>query len=247
MSRSLHWLARFLLCASFSLVSFVLGLWIATLAGVGEGQGLAAGAIVLFNGLLGAVIGLAVALLLLRTLNARLLRAVLLVVLPVGVLIAVLILAGILRSRSEMQAHLAEAYTRLPAFRLALAPAPPWRGEPVQRFSADWGRRTIDISVNGRECSFSLSGAQAVQLLTALRNTEGVLYRQPRACDAYPGPGEYHISFTIPEAMPPDSVGDLAPSADCLRAYPALGEPRSAAAALLASVAPGADCRVADQ
>ncbi|GAB5450595.1 MAG: hypothetical protein Hals2KO_09230 [Halioglobus sp.] len=243
----MHWLARLLLCASFSLISFVVGLWIASLAGVGEGQGLAAGAIVLFNGLLGAVVGLAVALLLIRTLNARRLRTLLLVVLPIGVLIAVLVLAGILRSRSQMQAHLAEAYTRLPAFRLALAPAPPWRRQSVERFRADWARRTFDISVNGRECSFSLSGAQAVELLTALRNAEGVLYRQPGACDAYPGPGEYHISFTIPEAKPPDSVGDLAPSADCLRAYPALDEPRSAAAALLASVAPNADCRVADQ
>jgi hypothetical protein len=240
-------LTGFLLALSLALLGFPAGVWLAGLAGAGQGQGLAAGAIVIFWGLCGAVAGGVGGLLLWRWVSSRTLRRLLLVAGPPALLIAVLLVAGVFRSRSDMRAHLQEAYERLPAFRLELIPGPAAGARPLDQFTADWEERSFSYTAGGQRCSAPLNGAQAVQLLTALRNAEGVLYRDPAPCPATAEAPVYRLRFTIREAKPPETVGNIALTPTCLSTLPALGEPHSAAEALLAAAGDRADCRGVDQ
>lgn len=247
MGAKARFLTGFLLTLSLALVGFPVGVWLAGLAGAGQGQGLASGAIVVFWGLCGSVACAIGGLLLWRRVTVRTLRRLLLVAGPPGLLIAVLLVAGIFRSRSEMQAHLADAYERLPLFRFVLAPGPPVGGRPVTEFTADWEERRVTYTQGGQLCSVALEGAQAVKLLTALRNAEGVLYRNPAPCPAMAEAPRYRLRFTIREALPPATAGDVALTPACLRDLPALGGPYLAAEALLARSGSRADCRSVDQ
>jgi hypothetical protein len=109
------------------------------------------------------------------------------------------------------------------------------------------GERSFSYTAGGQRCSAPLDGAQAVELLTALRNAEGVLYRNPAPCPATAEAPVYRLRFTIREAKPPETVGNIALTPTCLSALPALGEPHSAAEALLAAAGDRADCRGVDQ
>ena len=75
----------------------------------------------------------------------------------------------------------------------------------------------------------------AVKMLGALRDVEGLLYKTPDPCGDAAGPTDYELTFFIDEVMPPDSKGDLAISASCLSRFPALAGPREAAVALFES------------
>lgn len=233
----MRWLQLLTVCVSLAAVGLLLGLWLAAQMGAGEGQGLAGGAIVLFWGLVGALLGLATGVGLFRSLTVGSRRVLLLLVAPAGILIVGLVVAGLLRSRADMRAHLEEAYERLPPFRIALSPGPEYRGGKTAAFTAEWPKRSVSFQAGERQCTGELTAPDAVKVLTALRNAEGVLYREDAPCGNGEGEGVAgtRLSFVITEARPPMTEADLRLNDSCLREYPALGEPSAALEKLLAS------------
>jgi hypothetical protein len=140
------------------------------------------------------------------------------------------LITAYLTARVESDAHLRQAYARLPAFRMTLAHAAP--APAFSRFEADWGERRYRMDGRQGACAAPLSGEQAVTLLSALRETEGVLLKDPSPCAGTPGAVLHELTFFVPETLPPDSQGELMITAACLDAHPALRAPLEAVARL---------------
>jgi len=218
---------------SLALCGFATAAWLASIGGAGKGQGLAGGAIVLGYGVLGAIAGVLLVPLLYQRLAKRFpLRVLIICGLPAS-LVLVTLLGGWLVARQQSQAHLEQAYARLPAFRLKIERGPASRETGFQRFEADWGTQTYTVSVADRQCQGSLSGKDAVALLTALRTAESVLYKNAKPCLDGADETLQHLHFLIPEARPPETRHDVRISAACLRQYPALGSPHTAASSFI--------------
>ncbi len=211
---------------SLMICGLVVGTWVGGRVFVPPGSGLAGPAIALGYGLLGAGIsGLAAFVLSIYLSPGRLLG----IVLPVGVVgavLAVLLGNAHLASRSESAAFLEKAYTELNAFRVTLVDA----GAPFQRLEADWNSRRYTAVANGKTCSATLSGKEAVALLSALRSVGGVVLKDAYPCAGTPGAAEREIEWYIPEHLPPDTAGKLAITDACASRFPELNEPFDAAA-----------------
>jgi len=218
---------------SLALCGFATAAWLASISGAAKGQGLAGGAIILGYGVLGAIAGVLLVPLIYQRLAKRFpLRVLIICGLPAS-LVLVALLGGWLVARQKTQAHLEQAYTRLPAFRLEIERGPASRETDFQRFEADWGAQTYTVSVEGRQCQGSLSGEEAVALLTALRTAESVLYKNATPCLDSADEALQHLHFLIPEAMPPETRHAVSITADCLQQYPALASPHSAVSSFI--------------
>jgi len=221
------------LAFTLACVGFVCAAHIASSAGVAEGQGLASGAIVLGYALLGALGGLLAGWALLRLLPAGPRRWLTLASVPVAVAMAVLIAMGWLHYRAEMDRHLQQAYADMPHFQLELQPGPAVGGVSPQRLVADSGERWLEVSSDGRACRAALSGEQTMLLLSALREAELVVHREPEVCKGSQGPVVRHLVFVIQEATAPTTQVNLRITADCLASNPALDAPARAAAGVV--------------
>jgi phage shock protein PspC (stress-responsive transcriptional regulator) len=210
---------------------FTLAGYIAGRCCVPPGSGLAGPAIVVGWAALGALAALVAGIVLAVWLPPTGLRIAAVVAGLAGLLVYGSLGYALLVSRVETRAQLEEAYTRLPAFRVVLTAGP---GAPAafERFSADWSRRRFSAEKAGGACEGTLSGEQAVELLTALRAAEGVLYRTPDACADRGGPIHHVLRATIPSPLPPDTEIDQGLTGSCLSAYPDLAAPFAAAARL---------------
>ena len=207
---------------------------IASDAGVAEGQGLAGGAIILGYALLGALGGLLVGWVLLHLLPAGPRRWLTLASVPVAAVLVVLIAMGWLHSRAEMDRHLQQAYADMPHFRLELQPGPAVGGVSPQRLLADSGAGWLEVTTGERVCRTALAGKQAMLLLSALREAELVVYREPEVCKGSQDPITKRLVFDITEALPPATQVDVQITADCLASNPALDAPARTAAAVVA-------------
>lgn len=231
MNRTARVLLRLLLSLGLAGCGFALAGYVAGRCCVPPGSGLAGPAIVVGWAALGAVAALVAGIFLSVRLSPKALRRVAAVAGLAGLLVYGSLGYALLVSRVETRAQLEEAYTRLPAFRVALTAGP---GAPpaFERFSADWSRRRFSAEKAGGACEGTLSGEQAVELLTALRAAEGVLYRTPDACADPGGPIHHVLRATIPSPLPPDTEIDQGLTGSCLSAYPDLAAPFAAAARL---------------
>lgn len=213
---------------------FLLAGRIASEAGVAEGQGLAGGAIILGYALPGALGGLLLGWVLLRRLPAGARRWLTLACVLVAAVMIVLIIMGWLHFRAEMDKHLQQAYADMPHFRLELQPGPAVGGVRPQRLAADSGAGWLEVSTGERVCRTALAGNQAMLLLSALREAELVVYREPEVCTDSQGPIIQRLVFDIAEALPPATQVDVQITADCRARNPALDAPARAAAGVVA-------------
>ncbi|HBO14662.1 MAG TPA: hypothetical protein DD491_17905 [Halieaceae bacterium] len=211
---------------------FALAGYIAGRCCVPPGSGLAGPAIVVGWAALGALAALVGGIVLAAWLPPTGLRIAAVVAGLAGLLVYGSLGYALLVSRAETRAQLEAAYARLPAFRVALT-AGPDATAAFERFSADWSRRRFAAAKAGGACEGTLSGEQAVALLTALRAAEGVLLGTPEACAGLGGPVHHVLRASIPSPTPPDTEIDRALSGSCLSAYPDLAEPFAAAERLL--------------
>ncbi len=218
---------------SLALCGFGAVAWLASRAGVAEGQGLAGSAIILGYGLLGAIGGLSLVPLLRRSLQGQALNRLLVICgLPATVLLGTLIAAWLM-SREATQAHLEQAYANLPPFRLTLERGPADGDAGFERFEADWGAASYRVLYEGRHCQGRLTGPDAVALLTALREAEGVLYKDAAPCGGSAGEAVLQMTFLIAEKLPPETRHEVTITGACLKQYPALGSPYNASTAFI--------------
>jgi len=201
-----------LLLPASTLLAFAAGGTLARLAGAGDGAGLAAAAIVGGYGLLAGVAGLLAGLLFTLWLPPVALRRVALVSLPPAVLLLGWLTAAYLAARDETRRQLAAAYDVLPPFELRLRQLDAAAPRTVEVDGA--GRRLTLLDASGR-CDEDLAGEERVRLLTALRDVEGALWRQPDLCADVAAPASYELSFHIDEAKPPDTVVELSLTRHC--------------------------------
>jgi len=211
---------------------FALAGYIAGRCCVPPGSGLAGPAIVVGWAALGALAALVAGIVLAVCLPPTGLRSAAVVAGLAGLLVYGSLGYALVVSRVETREQLEAAYARLPAFRVALT-AGPGATAAFERFSADWSQRRFAVAKAGGACEGTLSGAQAVDLLTALRAAEGVLFRTPDACTGLSGPVHHVLRVSIPSPTPPDTEIDRALTGACLATYPDLAEPHRAAARLV--------------
>jgi hypothetical protein len=212
------------------------GAWTGGRYFVAPGSGLAGPAIVLGSGVIGAGIAGLLGLGLVFMLPPKWLLGAAVPVVIAGTAIAALIGKAYLDSRAQQDAHLQEAYAKMNKFKVTLVHAAGAADAPFHTMQADWGARSYTVTTGGtnpRTCTARLSGKEAVALLTALRNVEGLVLKYPDLCAAIAGPTLYELDFFIPEHKPPDSQGKLAITAACARQYPALSAPFEQAAKIV--------------
>ncbi|MEN3974428.1 hypothetical protein [Emcibacter sp. SYSU 3D8] len=194
---------------------------------VPPGSGLAGPAIALGYGLLGAAVAGVAGGLLAYFLPPKWLLGAALPVSVAGLLIGIKLTDIYLDSARAGQAHLEQAYNDLNKFRFVLVHHEP--GAPFQRLEADWGQRRYVVVSEGRQCAGPLSGKEAVALLGALREVEGLVYRTPDPCAGSTGSVERELDWFIPEHLPPDTQGKHAITASCAALHPELEKPFEAA------------------
>lgn len=209
---------------------------------VSPDSGLAGPAIVagygILGGLLGALAGAALAIVLApRTLGIATILAG-----TGGLLVYGALFSGYLVARSETAAHLQQAYERLPKLRMTLTRRQDIDPDDFLSFSADWQARQYVVSRHGRSCTAQLTGAEAVELLSALREVELVMHQDPFPCAGTLGRVVQELEFYIPSPTPPDSSSKLAITAACLERYPNLDGPLAAAQRLHRDHGWPADC-----
>lgn len=211
-----------LFTASSTLGCFAAGTWVGARFLVPPGSGLAGSAIAVGYGLAGALAGGAAAALLAYRLPLRWVRWLTVPSAAIGFLVLLAAARIYLRSKAEQQAQLEEAYAKLPPFRLELTRASALAPASFSKLAFDSEAAAFHATATaGTACSGPLSGADNVAVLTALRNVEGLLLKEPRPC-ADGGEVAYRIAFRIEEARPPDSQGELAATSACLTAHAAL-------------------------
>lgn len=215
------------LAIGLGLCCLLLGMFVAGRCCVPPGSGLAGPGIVVGYGVLAGIAGAIAGGVLGFVLPPRRLAFAAALTGIAGGAVLVLLAITVVKGRAQTEAHLQEAYHRLPAFTLEIAvpaDAPPARFE---RFVADWGNREAVVYGDERSagCRASLSGPEAVALLGALREAEGVLYANPDVCAGFAESPLFTLAFFIPEALPPDTRGKVAPGPGCLARWPALATP----------------------
>ena len=220
---------RLAVAMCLALTGFAAGLFIASWAGAGQGQGLAGGAIVLGYGLVGALLAAAVTWLL----PDQWLTPALKILIVPAVIVAVTILLGYWYSSQQTNKHLQQAYENLPPFTLALEPGPVFEREQIIRFEADGSTREVRFSTPQRTCSGAFSGEHAVEFLTALRSAESVTYRNPKPCADAADANSWTLAFTIKESTAGETHADTRINSACLQRFPALAAPREAVSRLL--------------
>lgn len=215
-----------LLVVGMALCSLVAGMLIGSRF-VPPGSGLAGPAIAAGYGMVAALLGGSVAVLMAARLSRPWLIRTTIPVAILGGLCLALLTWSYLQSKAEQQAHLAEAYRRLPAFRLRIANSSAHRDGFIA-FSADWAERFHAVKMDSRECADELTGPDAVRLLGALRELGGVMLRHGTPCEGLGSEPLYEIEWRIDETRSPESIGRLSVNALCLERHPALGAPRAA-------------------
>ncbi|MEM9385529.1 MAG: hypothetical protein AAGA68_10745 [Pseudomonadota bacterium] len=210
-----------------SLLAGLLGIVIAGRCCVPAGSGLAGPGIVVGYGLLAALLGAGLGILLAIRLGPRALLILSGVAGVGGTIVAVLLGLAVAESARKSADALEEAYARLPPFELVLDLTD---ADPFARFEADWAKReTVVVDAKGRTCRRALNGREAVPLLESLRAVEGVLLQAADPCAGKAGAPVQSLRFLVQEGRPPNTSGELAISDACLAATPALGKPVEAA------------------
>lgn len=215
------------LTVGLGLCCALLGMFVAGRCCVPSGSGLAGPGIVVGYGALAGIVGGIVGAVLALVLPPRRLAPAAAVTGIAGGVVLVLLTIAVWRGSAQTEAHLEEAYDRLPAFTLEITMPPGAPAARFERFVADWGGREAVVEGDGLSspCRAPLTGREAVALLGALREAEGVLYANPDACAGFEEPPLFTLSFVIPEARPPDTRGEVAPGPGCLARWPALAAP----------------------
>ena len=108
------------LTLAFAITFFMLGAFLAGKLGVAEGQGLAGGAIVLGYGLVAGIIGLILGVVLSRYLSAQWLVRLSIVFGLIATVLFWRIFTAISDSRSQLKAHLEQAYDNFPKFQVVI-------------------------------------------------------------------------------------------------------------------------------
>jgi len=232
-----RWLVGILLTLSLLVCGLLAGTWLGGRYFVPPGSGLAGPAIALSYGLLGAVVGVALGIVVSIFTPGRWLAYATIPVALAGGIVVLMVARSYMISSAETEARLQEAYDKLPAFTLTIELPETAADRPFARFAADWSARSYDVTVAGDDpqtCSAAMAGPDAVRLLTALRNIEGRLMNEPDPCAASPGAVDHHLAFAIKEARPPDSEGSLEITEACLTRAPDLAAPRDAVTEMIA-------------
>ncbi len=209
---------RYLVAFLLLLPGLFLGTWLGGRYFVAPGSGLAAGAMALGYGLLGALLLPLVWLALARYLSARQVWFTAWASGFVTLALALVAAYGVYRGNVESASELAAMHARLPAFELSLEP-----------FGAD-GRGSLD-AVAYRDgvleakrgdsvCVGTLAGEERVRLLTSIRNVEMLAASDVAACS---GTGD-RLTWRVEEALPPPTTGAMAIDATCLDGQSAAAE-----------------------
>lgn len=241
MTRRRRILLGVLLALGLGGCAFAAGAVIAARCCVSPNSGLAGPAIVAGYGILGGLLGALAGAALAFVLAPRALAIATTLAGTGGLLVYGALFSGYLVARSETEAHLQQAYERLPGFRMRLTHHQD-TDVAFAAFSADWQTRQYVVSRDARHCTVPLAGAAAVALLGALREVELVMHRDPFPCAGTLGSVVQKLEFSIPSPTPPDVSGKLAITSACLERYPGLGRPFEAAQRLHRDHGWPADC-----
>jgi len=212
--------------------AFALAAVVAGRCCVPEGSGMAGPAFVLGYGVLGGVVGLLAGMLLAALLRPRVLVTCTVLAGIGGAVVYGGLIAAYIYARAETRDHLQHAYERLPEFRLRLAHTRAAGVTPFRTFAADWGERGYEVTTGSRACRADLPGAQAVELLAALREVELVMLDDPFPCAGTLGKVQHELEFFVPAPTSPDAGGKILITGACLQRYAALQAPIEAAARL---------------
>ena len=223
---------RILLGALFILSSLPIGVVVGGYIGsryfVPGGAGLANPVVALYYGAFGAVIAGVIALVLTIYLSRGWLLGISLPVIAIGLICALVFWTIYLKSKSKTEAHLEDAYEKLNRFEITLTYDDSVADPPFREMNIDWSKRgytAVEGGAEGRSCMASLSGKEAVALLTTLRNADAVLIKNPDPCAGLSGPTERTIKWLIHEVKPPNTEGTVALTAACAKQHPELLEP----------------------
>lgn len=232
-----RWIVGILLSLSLLVCGLFAGTWIGGRFFVAAGSGLAGPVIALGYGVIGGVLGAALGLVMSIFTPGRKLSVIAVPVLLAGAIVVVIAVRGYLVSSAESEAQLLEAYENLPTFALTITYPETAEQPPFARFEADWAARQYVVTTSGdspRRCSVAMTGPDAVDILTALRGVDAILFNEPAPCATSPGAVDHELSFRIDEVRPPNTEGHVEVTAACLTRAPALAAPRDAAIALVA-------------
>lgn len=235
MTRQRRFLLGSFLALFLAVIALVAGTFLSGRFVVAPGSGLAGPAIALGYGLISALAALAIGGLLAIFLPPKwLLRLAVPVILIGGALSGVLVWVYF-QSRAATEAHLEAAYDRLNKFRVILVHRDA-AAAPFRRMEIDWNvRRYQAVLTDGESCGAELTGREAVKMLEALRQVEGLQIKVAKPCAGKTGNVRREIDWFIPEAKPPDSSGSHLISEACAAAHPALNAPFEAALAIFAN------------
>lgn len=220
----------FVLC--LTLCGLVAGTYVGAVFLTPRNAGLAGFAIAFGYGVLGAVLAAGLGILLAYKLPPKWFLGTALPVLVVAAALVIVFVQSRVVAERERRSQQGEAYDRLNKFRVILVYLKA-DGAPFTRLEADWKTRRYSGLTNEAEprtCAGQLSGEEAVALLTALREVEGLVLKNAQPCAGMPGEVERELDWFIPEAKPPDSEGKHAITAECARQFPALEKPFELAA-----------------
>jgi hypothetical protein len=222
MSRSQRLVLGVLFALALALCAFVPGMWVGGQT-VDEHAGLAGGAIVFMTGLLISAAALVVGAILAYVLSARLLQALTIIAGIPAVLVVIFIGHGYLNYARERDAFHDDQIANLPPITLSLSQTEAVAGRAFAEIEYDTAQmRYIVTSTNGALCTEDLpaQSRDKVRLLTALRNVEILLARQPAPCAD--GVVLHRAHFRIREAQPPDTAGTVDMTSVCLEEHPEL-------------------------
>lgn len=212
----------------FSLVVALVFLAIGTVVGgiyfVPAGSGLAAAPIALSYGLITAlIVGLLAFILYPRITPAQRKWLWLPAVTSLFIIAAILVRSYII-TQSDQQAYLDEMRRNFPPFELTWQSAEEFdRGFTRLQLNSMDGSVRIGYA-DGRNCTATIgeTSTEKSDLLAALRNIEGEVYRNPQLCSANGGVGDNSFVYTIHEILPPANSADLELSQSCLDSNPLL-------------------------
>jgi hypothetical protein len=163
---------------------FMAGLYIGGSFFLPPGSGLAGPAIVLGYGVVGAGLAGVVGVALAYFLPPNWFLGALLPIAVAGVVSSIILVKGYLRSQAQLQAHLEQGYENLNRFSVTLVHLTD-QNAPFKRMDADWEMRRYTAITNDakpKTCTAKISGREAVALLGALREVEGVLLQDAFPC-----------------------------------------------------------------
>lgn len=234
MNRLSRFLTSVLFVAAIAVIGFTAGLYIGGTCCVPDNSGLAGGAIVVGYGVLGGGIALLLAILLARALTSQQLVAATLVLGVIGGVLAGVILKVYLDSRAETEAHMQQAYAGMLKFRVALVPKADGPPQPFRSIAFDWGQKQFKVRLDDRRCAVELQPEDAAAMLGALRDVEGIVFKDPAPCAGTSGSVHHILDMYIPEASGEISKAKIGVTGACLQKYPALGKPMELAGDIVA-------------